>query len=246
MGVFTLLINKEILEILYSELPPVIEKPYDKVLDSCKYVRLARKYNYSNYRFMRYQDLKKYKVDKIISDYNKKFITGLGAVLVIFNTIDGHPVSAVLRSIFNKEFSDIRFINSLYGMDFFDSSFKYGDYVIIVEGIYDADVLRTIYPNVLSAQTSSISYMQAEILSTLTDKFIIAFDSDDAGVNGYYKSVNKLKSAKRIDRLEVYGKDKDVGELETFTGKEYDKRYNYYSTCIDNIIYDNRHLDIYL
>ena len=119
-----MLINKEILEILYSELPPVIEKPYDKVLDSCKYVRLARKYNYSNYRFMRYQDLKKYKVDKIISDYNKKFIMGLGAVLVIFNTIDGHPVSAVLRSIFNKEFSDIRYINSLYGMDFFDNSFK--------------------------------------------------------------------------------------------------------------------------
>ena len=240
--------NRTALRILYDSLPNVLRIGDDKVLNSSKYVKLARKYGYSNYRFMTYSDLYSTGANEYLSEYNKSFIRRMGAVLVIFNTMSNIPISAVIRSLFNKEFSDISYLPSIYGLDFFDDKFKYGDYIIVTEGIYDADSLRGIYPNTVSAQTSSLSYMQAEILMTLTDRFIIAFDSDDAGTNGYYKSLNRLNKARSVDRLIVYGSDKDVGVLEEMDGVssvEYNKRYHYYDKSINDIVLDRFSIDLF-
>ena len=123
----------------------------------------------------------------------------------------------------------------MYGFDMIDPNFKYGDWVIIVEGLYDADVLRSIYPNVLAMQTSNVNSLQREILLSMSNKFIVAFDSDTAGSVGFDKAYHRLKRDNTIvQRLQVYGNDKDVGMLEEFrvNSDEYSKRKTYYTNTI--------------
>ena len=161
-----------------------------------------------------------------------------GAVLVIFNTLNNKPISCVFRGISEKEFIDYSALQSMYGFDMMDSNFKYGDWIVIVEGLYDADVLRSVYPNVLSMQTSNVNALQAEILLSLSNKFIIAFDNDNAGHIGYDKAVHRLKKDNTIvQRLMPYGHDKDVGMLEEFISNydEYNKRKTYYINTIQEL-----------
>jgi len=109
---------------------------------------------------------------------------------------------------------------------------------VVVEGLYDADVLRSVYPNVLSMQTSNVNALQAEILLSLSNKFIVAFDNDNAGHIGYDKAVHRLKKDTTIvQRLMPYGNDKDVGMLEEFisNSSEYNKRKTYYINTIQEL-----------
>ena len=218
----------EVLQVLYEELPSVCDLKEDSVLDSSKYVRLARHYQYKNYRLLRYGDIDKLGLRNSLTPFHHNFIKNMGgAVLVIFNTLNNKPVSCVFRGITEKEFID--------GFDMIDSNFKYGDWIVIVEGLYDADVLRSIYPNVLAMQTSNVNSLQGEILLSMSNKFIVAFDSDTAGGVGYDKAYHRLKRDNTIvQKLQVYGSDKDVGMLEEFISNydEYNKRKAYYEDSI--------------
>ena len=202
----------EVIQILYEKTVPVIEKEYDRVLDSSKYVRLARDYHYTNYRFLRYQDLSDWGLLSSFSPYQRHFISSSGAVLAIFNSLNKKPVSIVFRSLDKKEFMDYSYIYSVYGYDMMDSNFKYGDYLIVTEGLYDADTIRQIYPNVVATQTSNITLLQKDILLSMTDKFILGFDADDAGENGFKKALQRLGTD--IKKLPIYGSDKDLGVME--------------------------------
>lgn len=229
----------EVLQVLYEELPSVCDLREDRVLDSSKYVRLARHYQYKNYRLLRYGDINKLGLKNSLTPFHHNFIKDMGgAVLVIFNTLNGKPVSCVFRGITEKEFIDYSALQSMYGFDMIDSNFRYGDWVIIVEGLYDADVLRSIYPNVFAMQTSNVNSLQGEILLSMTNKFIVAFDSDTAGNVGFDKAYHRLKRDNTIvQKLQVYGNDKDVGMLEEFihNNDEYYKRKTYYEDSIHTL-----------
>lgn len=229
----------EVLNVLYDELPSVCDLRADNVLDSSKYVQLARHYNYKNYRLLRYGDINKLGLRNSLTPFHHNFIKNMGgAVLVIFNTLNNKPVSCVFRGITEKEFIDYSALQSMYGFDMIDSNFKYGDWIVIVEGLYDADVLRSIYPNVLAMQTSNVNSLQGEILLSMSNKFIVAFDSDTAGSVGYDKAYHRLKRDNTIvQKLQVYGSDKDVGMLEEFisNSSEYSKRKAYYTDTIDEL-----------
>ena len=229
----------EVLQVLYDELPSVCDLKEDSVLDSSKYVRLARHYNYKNYRLLRYSDINKLGLKNSLSPFHHNFIKNMGgAVLVIFNTLNNKPVSCVFRGITEKEFIDYSALQSMYGFDMIDSNFKYGDWIVIVEGLFDADVLRSVYPNVFAMQTSNVNSLQGEILLSMTNKFIVAFDSDTAGSVGFDKAYHRLKRDNTIvQRLQVYGNDKDVGMLEEFihNNDEYSKRKTYYTNTLDEL-----------
>lgn len=218
----------KVIQILYDNLKPIVDVPYDKVLDSSKYVRIARDYNYTNYRLCLYRDVVKLGLQGSLSNYHKSFLSKNGAVLAIFNTLNNKPISVVFRSLSEKDFLDYSLIYSLYGFDMLDESFKYGDYLVITEGLYDADTLRQLYPNVLATLTSNITIMQADILKTMTDRFIIAFDADNAGISGFEKAINRLGTD--IKKLPIYDKDKDVGVMEEVKNipYEYSLRKEYY------------------
>lgn len=224
--------KEEVIKILYNSLVPVMEKGYDRVLDSSKYVRLARDYRYENYRFLRYQDLFDLGLASSFSKYQRHFISSSGAVLAIFNSLNKKPVSIVFRSLDKKEFMDYSYIYSLYGYDMMDNNFRYGDYLIVTEGLYDADTIRQIYPNVVATQTSNITLLQKDILLSMTDKFILGFDADEAGENGFKKALQRLGTD--IKKLPIYGSDKDIGVMEEVKSNsfEYNLRKEFYTKAI--------------
>ena len=227
---------KEVLERLYQNLPSVVDVgSKNDTLDNSKYVRLAREYSYRNYRFCRYSDILDLGLDNSFHYFHKKFLTQEGAVLAIFNSLNDKPVSLVFRSLTSKEFVDYSLFSGLYGYDMIDSAFRYGQVIILTEGVYDADSIRPIYPNTLAVMTSGISINQVNILKSLSNKFICAFDSDDAGQRGFERA---KKSFPDLRRLEVYQKDKDVGVMEEMRGSlfEFDSRRDYYSKEISNLI----------
>ena len=224
--------KEDVIQILYENLVPVVDKDYDRVLDSSKYVRLARDYNYKNYRFLKYQDLFDLGLASSFTSYQRHFISSSGAVLAIFNSLNNKPISIVFRSLDKKEFMDYSYFYSMYGYDMMDSNFKYGDYLIVTEGLYDADTIRQIYPNVVATQTSNITLLQRDILLSMTDRFILGFDADDAGENGFKKALQRLGTD--IKKLPIYGSDKDIGVMEEVKSNsfEYNLRKEFYTKAI--------------
>lgn len=219
--------KKETLDILYRELTPIYEVD-DKVVLSNKYTKLAKDYKYDNYRLCTYMNIVNLGLEKSVAYYVYSFVKKCGATVAIFNILDGKPISVTFRSLSEKEFRDYSLIYNIYGFDLIDSNFKYGDYLIITEGFYDADSLRVLYPNVVATQTSNVNSMQAEVLKTMTDKFIIAYDDDSAGEAGFKKALNKLGTD--IKKLSIYPEDKDVGRMEEvkYDRDAYEKRKEYY------------------
>lgn len=230
---------KEILSALWKNLKPVHEYPKDRILDSSKYVRLAKKYKYSNYRLCLYQDLYNIGILDKMTDYQKRFIGNSGACIAIMNSIAGNPISVMFRSIQGKEFMDFSLHYLMYGIDKMSDKFRYGDPIVITEGAYDADSVRSIYSNAVAMQTSNINRVQADILNTMTDYFIVAFDSDKAGDTGYESAKKKLKGT--VVRLQIYKGDKDVGVLEeTESPSDYEKRYNWYQEQVHHFLSNSK------
>ena len=228
--------REEVLNCLYNNLVPIIDMKFDRVLDSSKYVKLARYYKYSNYRFCKYYDLVRLGLSDSFTEYQRGFLKNEGAVIAIFNTMNNKPTSIIFRSISHKEFMDYSLVYNIYGFDLMDDSFTFGMPVVLTEGVYDADSVRFIYKNTLAVLTSNITVMQANILNSLTNRFIIAFDQDDAGESGYTKAIQRLDGEVRI--LDIYESDKDLGIMEELRDSsfEFDARKSYYTDRIYNLI----------
>ena len=208
-----------------------------------KYIELALKYGYQNYRVCTIADIYDLGLFKSFSYYAKEFINTSGKFLVIMNELNDKPISSVFRRLDKKDFFDFSVYYCPYGLDLFDENFKYGDPVILTEGVYDSDSLRPLFKNTLSMLTSSITVMQAEILNSITNRFIIAFDSDEAGNSGYEKAVMRLKSKNpraTVDKLDIYPGDKDLGVMEEMIWKnneeEYKLREIYYRSKVGSIL----------
>lgn len=231
---------EEVYRRLSCNMRPVVSYDYNKILDESKYVRLARDHNYQNYKLLLWQDIKKWGLSESFTTYQKKFFAEAGACVAIMNEMNGNLISIVFRSASAKEFMNYSLFYSLYGYDMIDPNFKYGDPLVITEGLYDADVLRQIYRNVVATQTSNVTVIQAAILKTMTNKFIIGFDDDKAGVSGFSKAVKRLGTD--IKRLPIYPGDKDIGEMEELRHKapqEFSIRYQFYQEELQKCFEDD-------
>lgn len=212
--------RKQVMEILYRNLPPVQgydDSKFDIKLNSNKYCDWAVKFGLRNYRVGTVTDFYRLELFHSVSKYLRDFINDNGVFLIIFNTLADKPISCVFRSLGGKEFIDLSLFPCPYGLDLFEDSFTYGNTVIVTEGIYDADVLRSLYRNTLAIMTSSVSVMMGEVLGTVSDHFILCFDSDSAGERGKEVSEKRLKrinSHSVVETLPIFSGDKDIGELE--------------------------------
>lgn len=239
----------EVLEILRDNLETV-EEYYSKRVDSLyrndKYVDLAIKYGYKNYRMCSVHDIYRLGLFKSLSYYLKKFINEGGLFLVILNEMNEKVISCVFRRLDRKEFFDFSVYSCPYGWDLIEEDFRFGKPLLISEGIYDCDSIRHIFKNSMSVLTSNITIMYAEILCSVTDWFIICFDNDDAGKSGIESAIKRFKSINpkiRVDVINMYGLDKDLGEMEEYRWKgnleEYNLRKKYYETCLSSLIDNN-------
>lgn len=231
---------EEVYRRLQCNMRPIVSYDYDKILDESKYVRLAREHNYQNYKLLLYSDVKKWELSESFSTFQKKFFAEAGASIAIMNEMNGNLISIVFRSASAKEFMNYSLFYSIYGYDMIDPNFKYGDWLVVTEGLYDADVFRQIYPNVVATQTSNVTVIQAAVLKTMTNRFIIAFDDDKAGISGFSKAVHRLGD--NIKRLPIFSGDKDLGEMEEYRYKapqEFSIRYKFYEEELQKCFEDN-------
>jgi hypothetical protein len=233
--------KKEVIQILYDNLPPISEFIKKRKITHNKYTELALKYGYSNYRVCTLAELHSLKLMKSFTDNQKQFFNDNGEFLVIFNEIGGKPVSLVFRSLKIKQFIDYSMFYTVYGLDLINPDFKFGKWMILTEGIYDADSFRVIHKDILAMLTSNITLMQAEVLTTLTDKFILAFDNDDGGRAGVTLSTKRLKDLNpkiQIEVMPLYSTDKDLGILEELSHNPEDYMYRkiFYESFVFNTL----------
>lgn len=234
---FVRLPKTEVFKILKDNLPSVIDIAPDKILDGSKYVRLARDYGYNNYKLCSWADIKRLGIENSFTTYQKQFFADAGACVAVFNEFNGKLFSIVFRSVSAKDFMDYSLSYNIYGLDNMDPKFKYGDHVILTEGIYDADSFRHIYPNTVAMLTSNITIMQSEVLKTMTDKFIVAFDDDKAGDAGFTKAIQRLGTD--IKKLQVFPGDKDLGVMEEQKVNNplgYAQRVEYYKEKVEECL----------
>lgn len=188
------------------------------------YIHFAYKYKKSNYRIITSGELLVRGINLDIPQFVIQFITFHNEAIMIANIVADKVLSIVFRSTDqNKEFMKLGTTKStFYGLGELSSDFRYGMPILLVEGHLDRDIMATIYPNTLGVMTSHLSRSQVELLTGLTNNFILMLDNDEAGREGtkhakYVLRGNKiyimkhdpsLKDAGDLVKLEMYNKSK--------------------------------------
>jgi len=138
---------------------------------------------------------------KDTKEYSNRFFYAIPV-----QTIKGTIVGFIFRTVFsknyvtvNRDFSDKdKKLPLMFGFyeDFkdFDSYSKCLP-IIICEGLKDCIALKKIYPYVLANNTSSMG-INLQVLSNLTNKFILVYDNDEAGGSGMARDSENLRKLK--------------------------------------------------
>lgn len=178
------------------------------------YIHLAYKYNIDNYRLISSGELFIRGKHLDIPQYLVQFMSFHNEALMIANIIEDKVINIVFRSInTNKEFMKVGTTKStFYGLGKLSKDFKYGDPILLVEGHLDRDMMSVLYQNTLGVMTAHLSKSQIELLKGLTNKFILMFDNDEAGIKGQKDTFYKLKGNK-VSIFEHNYKLKDAGDL---------------------------------
>jgi DNA primase len=136
-------------------------------------------------------------------------------------TVSGTIAGFIYRTVFDKQYTTV-------SRDFSDKEHKvplmfgfykdFADYdksndckpIIVCEGLKDCITLKKIYPYVLSNNTSHMG-INLQVLSNLTNKFILIYDSDTAGQEGTLADIAKVQKLKYdVIELKVGHGYKDV------------------------------------
>lgn len=121
----------------------------------------------------------------------------------IFPT-DGDPVIpwVKFRSLGEKDFVSIGERNHIpFGLGTFHN-FRYGEPIILVEGNKDVQLIKSIYPNALCTDTSGMNSVLKLVLPKLTNFFILAYDSDEAGQDAVKRDSFYLRKTSMVKVLE--------------------------------------------
>jgi hypothetical protein len=107
-------------------------------------------------------------------------------------------------------------------IQYLSPSFRYGEPIILVEGLGDLIGLKLINPeyNIICMNTSQVNDKLKELLKALTDKLILIPDNDKAGEIGIRVSQNKVKDFATLKVIKQYEGLKDTGDIVKLT-REY-------------------------
>lgn len=199
----------------YSNLKAIFELGRPITEDSKNpYLHFGYKYNKQNYRLISSGELFIRGKNLIIPQYLAQYMSFHNEALMIANIIEDKVISIVFRSLSTiKEFMKVGTTkSSFYGLGELSKDFRYGTPILLVEGHLDRDMMATIYPNTLGIMTNRLSSSQLNILSNLTDKFILMLDNDEAGIKGQKQALYQLKGNKLNTITHDY-RLKDAGDL---------------------------------
>ena len=101
----------------------------------------------------------------------------------------------ILRG-YEKKYNVFRITNNLpviFGLyDFQNYKFE-SDPVILTEGVKDALVLKTIYPYTISLNTAGLTASSIQVVSSLSNNFILIYDNDDPGKEAMTRDISLLR-----------------------------------------------------
>lgn len=192
------------------------------------YTYLSSVYNLGNYRIV---NLSSVLGLKDVPTYILKFISEENQCLGIFDSVN--PNYCILRSLKDKRFVTVGSCTQIpYGMRLFDN-FKYGDLLVVVEGLKDRDSLAQIYPYTIAAQSSSLSIIAKKILELVTNNILLLYDNDDAGNKGSYRDMRYFSQNISINKGRHPLGVKDCGTMvdilyrnnDTYTNSIYKEYY---------------------
>ena len=135
----------------------------------------------------------------------------------------GDYVGFIYRTVFCKEYASVYkpFKNSAkkvpYMFGFFRDFQNYNRHascmpIVVCEGAKDAIILKTMYPYVLSNNTSQLG-INTYVLSNITDKVLLAYDNDETGHASYKRDKATLtRLGCSVDRLVIKDGYKDVAD----------------------------------
>jgi len=133
---------------------------------------------------------------------------GLHKNVYIYPIVDLVGIRAFFfRSVEGKDF---RVVSDgkpyFYGLFRF-KDFKYGDLIILSEGIKDAEAIALFYPYALACMGNCVSRDQAQLLKRMSDKVAFLADSDYGG-----KSQEKFLLKRGVNKVFYLQDSKDPGE----------------------------------
>lgn len=208
---------------------------------SNKYLHLAYKNKYKHYRLITSGEIIIKGKNLDIPEFVKAFIQNNNQVLMMANIISGKVVGLTFRTIEGpKDF--LTWGNNkgnFYGLGQLDQNFKYGDPIILVEGLMDCDVIKQYYNNTMAVLTSGLTKNQVAVLTRLTNNVILMFDNDEAGYKGTKLSEQAISDKCSVKIFQHHNKCKDPGDiiaLELKKDEDYDFIDKYYKMSIENMI----------
>lgn len=165
----------------------------------------------------------------------KNYLIKNEAVLLFPNTVNNIIVNLYIYPLYNKGKPLKLGVEMLpYNIGKLREDFKYGDPLILVEGIGDLAALKLMDTelDVVAMCSSKLSLTQVEFLSHITNNIIVIPDNDDAGNTGFTKMWYQFRDFKinavSIDQFRYF---KDVGDF-------LDKVVYYYKTNDSTILDD--------
>lgn len=136
-------------------------------------------------------------------------------VLVFPISIDNKLISLFIKGIDTR--SNPLKVNAThipYGIDLFSNNFRYGDPIIIVEGIADLGAMKLLDPtlNVIAMLSNSLSKEACNFINKLTNNFVVITDNDKAGEIGF-NTLRKRLEGSNVRRVENYSYLDDPGNI---------------------------------
>ena len=209
---------------------------------SNKYLHLAYKNKYKHYRLITSGELFIKGKHLDVPEFVKAFVQNNNQVLMMANIISGKVVGITFRTIEGpKDF--LTWGNNkgnFYGLGQMNTSFKYGDPIILVEGLMDCDVIKQYYPNTLAVLTSGLTKNQTAVITRLTNKVVLMFDNDSAGEDGTKSSIRALKDKCDVKVFKHHPSCKDPGDIidkEINKDEDLDFIITYYKVGINNLVH---------
>lgn len=206
-----------------------------------KYLHLAYINHFKHYKLISSGEIFVKGRNLDIPEFVKAFIQNNNQVLMMANIISGKVVGLTFRTIEGpKDF--LTWGNNkgnFYGLGQLSQSFKYGDPIILVEGLFDCDVIKQYYPNTMAVLTSGLTKNQTAVLTRLTNNVILMLDNDEAGERGTSYSELSISNKCNVRIFKHHPKCKDPGDiisLKMNNDEDADFIEEYYKRSIQNMV----------
>ena len=174
-----------------------------------------------SHRSLTYKNARAFKKIEYFAKNNDYFY------MIPVTTIKGTIVGFILRGVTQKDYATVSRSFDSYEtqvplMFGFDRSFQtYDEQVekrgkclplIVCEGSKDCLMLKRIYPYVLSTNTSSLG-LNAPVLRNITNQFLLAYDNDEAGIDGIKRDKKILRNTGAyVESLKLHEGFKDCAD----------------------------------